>query len=103
MASDDLDRLVSELEIPPADSGGTTSSLDRWLSLLVQRRGSDLFLVAGSPPALRISGIVTPLGEGTLDGDDVEAAVMPTLHARALQSYKTNGSADISLRRSGLG
>jgi Tfp pilus assembly pilus retraction ATPase PilT len=101
---DDLDRLVTELGLPSSDrSGTTTNALDRWLSVLVQRRGSDLFLVAGSPPALRIGGAVTPLGEGPLDGDGIEAAVLPILHAKAVHSYKTNGSADISLRRQGLG
>jgi twitching motility protein PilT len=100
--TDDLDRLVGELgkwPAPPAD----TSVLDRWLQVLTARQAADLFLVAGFPPAVRIEGVVTPLADGPLDGDDIEAAVLPALHDHALKAYRQTGSADTSLRRAGMG
>jgi len=100
---DDLDRLVGELkDWAPADTQSTTA-LDRWLRILTERGAADLFLVAGFAPAIRLNGIVTPLGEGPLDGDDIEAAVVPSLHPQALKAYRSTGSADISLRRTDLG
>ena len=81
----------------PADA------LDRWLRVLTERAEADLFLVAGFPPAVRLSGVVTPLDEDPLEGDDIEAAVLPSLHPQALQSYRTIGSADVSLKRAALG
>ena len=100
---DDLDRLVGELkDWAPADTQSTTA-LDRWLRILTERGAADLFLVAGFAPAIRLNGIVTPLREGPLDGDDIEAAVVPSLHPQALKVYKSTGSADISLRRTDLG
>ena len=59
--------------------------------------------MAGFPPAIRLNGVVTPLREEPLAGDEIEAAVLPSLHAQALQSYRTIGSADVSLRRAELG
>jgi len=100
---DDLDRLVGELkDWAPADTQSTTA-LDRWLRILTERGAADLFLVAGFAPAIRLNGIVTPLREGPLDEDDIEAAVVPSLHPQALKAYKSTGSADISLRRTDLG
>jgi twitching motility protein PilT len=77
--------------------------LDRWLRVLTERGAADLFLVAGFPPALRLNGVVTPLSEEPLESDDIEAAVLPSLHPQALQRYRAAGSVDISLRRDSLG
>jgi len=81
----------------------TPDGLDRWLRVLTDRGAADLFLVTGFPPALRLNGVVTPIAEDALESDDIEAAVLPSLHPQALQSYRSAGSADISLRRTGLG
>jgi twitching motility protein PilT len=81
----------------------TADALERWLRVLTDRGAADLFLVAGFPPAIRLNGVVTPLSEEPLDGDDIEAAVLPSLHPQALASYKTAGSADVSMRRDGFG
>jgi twitching motility protein PilT len=81
----------------------TPDGLDRWLRVLIERGAADLFLVAGFPPAVRLNGVVTPLPEDPLEGDDIEAAVLPLLHQQALQRYQSAGSADISLRRTGQG
>ena len=81
----------------------TSDNLDRWLHVLVDRAAADLFLVAGSPPAIRVSGVVTLLAEDVLRGEDIEAAILPSLHPQALHSYTSHGSADVSLRLPGVG
>jgi twitching motility protein PilT len=78
-------------------------NLDRWLRVLTERGAADLFLVTGFAPAIRVNGIVTPLSESPLASDEIEAAVLPLLHPHALQTYRSAGSADISIRRDGLG
>ena len=80
-----------------------SDSLERWLHALVSRGAADLFLVAGFPPAIRLNGEVTPMSEPPLAGEAIEAAVLPMLHALALERYRNDGSADVSLRRPGLG
>jgi twitching motility protein PilT len=77
--------------------------LEHWLRLLVSQGAADLFLVSGFAPAIRLNGVVTPMPETPLTGEDIEAALMPSLHAQALDRYRRDGSADVSLRREGLG
>jgi twitching motility protein PilT len=104
----DIDRLVLELNSAvPAQArtpaSGDTARLEGWLRLLAARGGSDLLLVAGAPPAVRLDGKVVPLAEGPLDGDEIEEAVLPALapHARGL--YRDARAADASFRMSGVG
>ena len=102
----DLDRLVDELGIAPAPQGAGAEAgrLEGWLTRLTGLAGSDLLLVAGSPPAVRIDGRVVPLaGEAPLDGDEIEAAVLPALAAHARRHYHDRSIADTSIRFAGLG
>jgi twitching motility protein PilT len=80
-----------------------SDSLERWLHSLKERGAADLFLVAGFPPALRVHGVVSALPEPPLESDAIESAVLPSLHGQAVQRYQSVGSADVSLKRSGLG
>ena len=66
--ADDLERLVEELNsaeraVPPAGA-----RLDRWLELVAQRSASDLLLLPGEPPLLRIDGRVVRTEGQVLDG-----------------------------------
>jgi twitching motility protein PilT len=100
----DLDRLAQELnEWRPASPAGASARLNRWLTTLVERGASDLFLVAGRPPSIRIRGEILTLDEGPLDGADIEDAVLPELPPPLARRYATEGAADAALRRPGLG
>ncbi len=81
----------------------TPDSLERWLRVMVARGAADLFLVTGFAPSIRLNGLVTPIPDPPLEGDAIEAAVLPTLHPQALAQYRKDGSADVSLRQPGLG
>jgi twitching motility protein PilT len=106
--NDDPDAVARELNaLVPAPSPDTptpeTARVEAWLRELVQRRGSDLLLVAGAAPAVRVDGAVSCLDEGVLDGLDVEQAVLPALPPHARGRYEQGGIADASLRVAGLG
>jgi twitching motility protein PilT len=105
MHDDDLDALVTELNAgaPGRMTGEHTAKLRAWLEQLVERTGSDLLLVAGSPPVLRIAGVLVPLAEGPLDGAEIIDAVVPVLQPHARRSFKDRGIADASLRTPDLG
>lgn len=103
---EEIDRLIDELAQSagtPAPGPADDTPLPVWLEALVKRGGSDLLLVAGAPASIRIEGQVHPLGDGMLDGDDVEAAVLPALPTHARQAYRAGGIADASYRVPGLG
>lgn len=103
---DDLDSLILELHSsrePGGPGTGDLTRLERWLRLLADRNGSDLLLVAGAPPSIRVDGRVHPLAEGPLDGMDVEEAVLPALPPHARRMYREVRIADASFRVSGIG
>ncbi len=77
------------------------TGLEEWLGLLRERGASDLYLVGGSPPAIRIGGSVEKLSEPPLDGATIERAVLPALPGYAADRYRAHGVADASLRRAG--
>ena len=106
---DDLDELIRELNATtaelhvPAPAAGDTTRIQRWLRIVAQRNGSDLLLVAGSPPAVRTEGRVVPLDDGPLDGVDIEEAVLPALPPHARRIYRDEQIADGSFRIQGVG
>ena len=104
--SEELNRLVRELndgrEAKPADSSAT-GLLDQWLTTLVGRGGSDLLLVENAPPCIRVQGEVRKIEGNTLDGTDIEAAVLPALPRHAKRLYREKSIADASYRIEGLG
>jgi twitching motility protein PilT len=105
--ADDIEQLIVELHssahqgtVPTAGDGGR---LEQWLRLLAARNGSDLLLVAGAPPAIRVDSKVVPLADGPLDGLDIEEAVLPVLAPHARRQYREARIADASFRLSGVG
>ncbi len=104
----DINELIRELnEGRPTGSvareDADSARLDRWLVTLVQRVGSDLLLVAGAAPSLRIDGTVEPMAEPPLSGDEIEEAVLPALAPHARARYREGGIADASHRVRGVG
>ncbi len=104
--SGELNRLVRELNegrgSEPADAAAT-ALLDQWLETLVAKGGSDLLLVENAPPCMRVQGEIRKLEANTLDGGDIEAAVLPALSRHALEVYRESSLADASYRIEGVG
>jgi twitching motility protein PilT len=98
-----LDRLVSELNSSVIRQGTRTVPLIEWLERLRAESGSDLYLVAGLPPSIRVDGVIKPLPSAPLDGDDIEQQVLSMLQGKAAERYRAAGSADASFRQGSLG
>lgn len=106
--TDDLDELIRELNATTPDvqapaPPGDTTRVERWLRAVAARNGTDLLLVAGAPPSVRIDGRVTALTEGPVDGPEIEEAVLPALAPHARRLYREQGIADASFRIHGVG
>jgi twitching motility protein PilT len=80
-----------------------SAELKQWLAELVSRGGSDLLLVPQAPPSIRVEGAVSPIGDRPLSGEEIEAAIVPSLAAHAREEYEQYGIADSSYRVEGLG
>ena len=106
---DEFERLILALQagdvMPPAAvplEQGTSGRLEAWLRGLAERGGSDLLLVAGAPPAIRIEGRVHRLESGPLDSVEIEEAVLSWLPLHARRQYRELGITDASFRIAGL-
>jgi twitching motility protein PilT len=100
---DDLDRLVSELDAARPAARGAGGRLDAWLQVVADRAASDLLLIAGEPPALRINGRIERTEGAPLDGQDIEEMVVPDLPPHAQRAFHEHGIADASRRLAGVG
>jgi len=106
MTSDDagaLDHLVNELNSSAINPSTRPLPLVEWLVRLRGESGSDLYLVAGVPPSIRVDGTIKPLPSASLDSDDIEQQVLAMLPAKAAERYRTSGAADASFRHGSLG
>jgi twitching motility protein PilT len=103
MAADDLDRLVSELEAARFDVPAGASRLEGWLALVTEREASDLLLVAGEPPALRVHGRIVRADGPPLDGVEIEEMVLPEIPPHAQRAFREHGMADAARHVPGLG
>src|SRR5246127_2930667 len=98
-----LDKVARSLSSPEAaDDSTLTTRLDRWLAGLVNRRGSDLLLVEGAPPCIRVDAEVRKISSSILDGAEIEEAVLPALSSHALDRFRETGIADPSYPIEGL-
>jgi twitching motility protein PilT len=97
----ELERIVDELNARREKTQqvfAATRVLDRWLAMLIARGGSDLLLVPGAPPSILVQGAVHSLEPGILAGPDIEAAIVPSLNAYALEVYRQKQITDASYR-----
>lgn len=96
----DLDRAIDELNA--LDSGAPVREpevLTRWLARARAIGASDLLLVAGVAPSVRVSGRITALdGEAVLDSEDIEQAVTPALPGHAERAFRAGAPVDARLR-----
>ena len=105
---DDLDRLVSELNLltpssPRVPLSGGSGVLEAWLARVREADGSDLLLVAGTPPAMRAAGRLSRLSEDPLSSDEIEAAALPMAGPRLQERYRSGEAVDLAFRIGGLG
>jgi twitching motility protein PilT len=106
---DDLDALVTELNAGAPQPPGADEQAIRlraWLEQVVERSASDLLLVAGAPPSVRVDGAVValePAYGGPLGSEEIEDAVLPALPPHSRRMYRESGIADGSYRSRDLG
>jgi twitching motility protein PilT len=112
---DDLDALADELNgstgVKPAPApidgpgadAGLGIPLDALLAMLAERGGSDLLLVAGEPPTIRINGLLQRSGRGPLDSQEIEELVLPALPPHAQRAFREHGIADASRKLGAFG
>lgn len=132
METDDLNRLIRELNSASSGASGaasplelirpdegdaspngpealappeTSAALERLLAETVRRGGTDLLLVPGAPPTIRLHGVLHPQGADAapLDASAALDVLAPSLTAERRRRLAEGGAVDLSLRVEGLG
>lgn len=70
--------------------------LHRWLEWAVQAGASDLHVVVGHPPVIRLHGDLTELPEAELTPDEIEPLLLSVCPEDAAQRLRSNKNADFS-------
>jgi twitching motility protein PilT len=89
--------------VPPAPATnrpevGREDPIEKILAEVMRREATDLLLVSGSPPILRVAGRLVHLETPPLESEDVRALLAPHLSGQVWQQVRAQGSADFSLR-----
>lgn len=105
----ELSRIVEELnraapsQKPAGGMPSSTASLDQLLDFAGKRYASDILLVAGVAPVLRVNGGLV-LGSGApLEPENIRSMVLPLLAASQLEELQKRKSVDLGFVREGLG
>ena len=110
----ELSKLVAELNrAAPSQKASTgpgerrgpasTASLEALLGSAAARNASDVLLIAGAPPMLRINGNLVPGGGAPLEAEDVRSHVLPLIEPWQLEELQKRKSVDLSFARENLG
>ena len=70
--------------------------LDEYLTEVLQRRGSDLHLLAGDPPRIRLHGDLMPLRPDPLVADFVREALYEIMPRKAVERFEARDGADFA-------
>jgi twitching motility protein PilT len=100
---EDIDRIVDELNTSESGSSASTTATETaklmgWLDDVIAREASDLLLVSGASPSVRLDGHVRPLPDAPLDSLDIETAVLGLISSRARRVYREHQIVDASFR-----
>jgi twitching motility protein PilT len=105
----ELSNIVAELNrAAPSNKAAarkpvSTDSLDELLAFAVDRKASDVVLIAGAPAVLRINGNLAPTSGPALGGEDVRSLVLPLLAPPQSDELQKRRTVDLGFVREGLG
>ncbi len=94
----------ADVRTPPAALAGEAVAdaavpepLRRWLEWTVQAEASDLHLVPGYPPVIRLHGVLTELPEPVLDAATLEPLLLAVASSEVIERLGVSKSADFAI------
>ncbi|MFC5302226.1 PilT/PilU family type 4a pilus ATPase [Azospira restricta] len=73
------------------------------LRLMVQKKGSDLFITAGFPPAIKIDGKITPVSNQTLSAQHTAELARSIMNDRQAADFEASKECNFAISPSGIG
>jgi twitching motility protein PilU len=72
------------------------------LKLMLDKDGSDLFITAGFPPAVKIKGIMTPLSKHALSANDSQELTQCLMNDKQLKAFEETKECNFAIAPPGL-
>ena len=73
------------------------------LTLMVEKKGSDLFITRDFPPAIKIDGKVTPVSKTKLTGENTKALSYAVMNDRQIKEYEATKECNFAIAPTGIG
>ncbi len=73
------------------------------LRLLVQKKGSDLFITVGFPPAMKIDGKMTPVSNQALTAQHTAELARSIMNDKQAADFEANKECNFAIAPSGIG
>ena len=77
--------------------------IQQLLAQMKQRNGSDLFLSAGFPPAIKLDGALTPVMDQPLSGEDSAMLMRAIMNDRQLKEFESTNECNFAIAPPGIG
>ena len=81
---------------------GDVKRINTFLELVVHQKGSDLHLVSGQPPRIRLYGDLIPIKYRALSAEETTALVAEAMTDEVRQAFETRYSLDFAYEVPGL-
>ncbi len=73
------------------------------LKLMVEKKGSDLFITVGFPPAIKVDGKVTPVSKTQLTSDNTKALTYGVMNDRQLKEFEATKECNFAIAPTNVG
>ena len=73
------------------------------LALMVKKGGSDLFITAGFPPAMKLKGVMTPMMKQPLSGEDSKSLTQCVMNDKQLKEFEETKECNFAVAPPGIG
>jgi len=73
------------------------------LRMMKQKGGSDLFLTAGFPPAIKLDGQLTPVMERPLTGENSALLMRSLMNDRQIKEFESTNECNFAISPPGIG
>ena len=73
------------------------------LKLMIEKKGSDLFITVGFPPAMKAQGKMTPVSKTVLTSENTKAMCYAIMNDRQLKEYEATKECNFAVAPAGIG
>jgi twitching motility protein PilU len=73
------------------------------LKLMIEKKGSDLFITEGFPPAIKVHGKVTPVSKTNLTGENTKSMTYAIMNDKQLKEYEATKECNFAINPVGIG